>query len=401
ITLPSPLSSSSAAAGSRTLARRALIPLSIYAVSLASLLTMVGILWDISWHRSIGRDKFLSPPHILVYLGAIFAGLFSGIQVLYNSFFRKEAAKAADVRVWGIFYSPLGSLFCIWGAIAMLTSAPFDDWWHNAYGLDVTILSPPHTLLALGMIFLQFGACVSICKYLNADAAGPAADGRRALLQFLFVVSALSLLTMVYTLGTEYLNIRRMRSALFYSIAAVVSLLFLPAFGKALRMKWGITAVTGGYFLLVAITNWILQLFPAEPKLGPILTHITHFQPANFPALVIVPAMAMDLILQRSKAGDWVKAFLLSLAFVVLLVAVQYPLSGFLLESPHARNWFFTSNTYYFGLSPSAPFRYKFRPDDIASLPMMMEGLGVAVLLGALFARISLRWGMWMQNIQR
>jgi len=401
ITLPSPLSSSSAPAGSRTLARRAAIPLSIYAVSLASLLTMVGILWDISWHRSIGRDKFLSPPHILVYLGAIFAGLFSGIQVLYNSFFRKEAAKAADVRVWGIFYSPLGSLFCIWGAIAMLTSAPFDDWWHNAYGLDVTILSPPHTLLALGMIFLQFGACVSICKYLNADAAGPAAGGRRALLQFLFVVSALSLLTMVYTLGTEYLNIRRMRSALFYSIAAVVSLLFLPAFGKALRMKWGITAVTGGYFLLVAITNWILQLFPAEPKLGPILTHITHFQPANFPALVIVPAMAMDLILQRSKAGDWVKAFWLSLAFVVLLVAVQYPLSGFLLESPYARNWFFTSNTYYFGLSPNAPFRYKFRPDDIASLPMMMEGLGVAVLLGALFARISLRWGRWMQNIQR
>jgi len=109
----------------------------------------------------------------------------------------------------------------------------------------------------------------------------------------------------------------------------------------------------------------------------------------------------MDLILQRSKAGDWVRAFLLSLAFVVLLVAVQYPLSGFLLESPHARNWFFTSNTYYFGLSPNAPFRYKFRPDDIASLPMMMEGLGVAVLLGALSARISLRWGMWMQNIQR
>src|SRR5882757_10717665 len=125
ITIPSPLSSSSPAAKPRALTGRLSIPLSIYAVSLASLLTMVGILWDISWHRSIGRDKFLSPPHILVYLGAIFAGLFSGVQVIYNSFFRKEAAKLSDVRVWGIFYSPLGSLFCIWGAIAMLTSAPF------------------------------------------------------------------------------------------------------------------------------------------------------------------------------------------------------------------------------------------------------------------------------------
>src|ERR1700760_418328 len=308
ITIPSPLSSA-ASAPSHALSRRASVPLSIYAVSLASLLTIVGILWDISWHRSIGRDKFLSPPHILVYLGAIFAGLFSGIQVVYNSFFRKEAAKAADVRVWGIFYSPLGSLFCIWGAIAMLTSAPFDDWWHNAYGLDVTILSPPHTLLAMGMIFLQFGACVSICKYLNSEPVG----AQRALLQTLFVISALSLLTMVYTLFTDTLRIRGMRSGPFYIVAALASLTLLPAFGRALRMKWGMTAVTGGYFLLVAISNWILQLFPAEPKLGPILTHITHFQPANFPALVIIPAIVMDLILQRSNAGDGLKALWLSL----------------------------------------------------------------------------------------
>ena len=416
ITIPSPLSSSPSAAKSRVLTGRLSIPLSIYAVSLASLLTIVGILWDISWHRSIGRDKFLSPPHILVYLGAIFAGLFSGIQVIYNSFFRKEAAKLSDVRVWGIFYSPLGSLFCIWGAIAMLTSAPFDDWWHNAYGLDVTILSPPHTLLAMGMIFLQFGACVSICKFLNSDVAADdavssgssmspigagAAPGRRAMLQFLFVVSALSLLCMVYTLGTDYLHIRGMRSGPFYIIAAIASLMLLPAFGLALRMKWGITAVTGGYFLLVAICNWILQLFPAEPRLGPILTHITHFQPANFPALVIVPAMAMDLILQRSRSGDWLKALWLSLAFVGLLAAVQYPLSGFLLESPGARNWFFTSNTYYFGLSPNWPWRYKFRPEDVASFPAMMEGLLIAVGAGWLCARLSLRWGKWMQNIQR
>jgi hypothetical protein len=397
ITIPSPLSSSPAAAQPRTLSGRASIPLSIYAVSLASLLTIVGILWDISWHRSIGRDKFLSPPHILVYLGAIFAGLFSGIQVLYNSFFRKEAARAADVRVWGIFYSPLGSLFCIWGAIAMLTSAPFDDWWHNAYGLDVTILSPPHTLLAMGMIFLQFGACVCICKHLNSKPT----DAQQALLQLLFVISALSLLTMVYTLFTDTLRIRGMRSGLFYIVGALATLTLLPAFGRALRMKWGMTAVTGGYFLLVAISNWILQLFSAEPKLGPILTHITHFQPANFPALVIVPAIVMDLILQRSTAGDGMKALWISVAFVIGLAAVQYPLSGFLLESPSARNWFFTSNTYYFGLSPNWPWRYKFRPDDIASPPMLLLGLSIAILLGWICTWISLRWGKWMQNIQR
>jgi hypothetical protein len=108
-------------------ADRPALPVYLYAVSLAALLTVAGVLWDISWHRSVGRDKFLSPPHILIYPGAIFAGLFSGAQVLWNSLYRRGASKAVDIRVWGLFYSSLGSLFCIWGAIAMLTSAPFDD----------------------------------------------------------------------------------------------------------------------------------------------------------------------------------------------------------------------------------------------------------------------------------
>ena len=391
----------------RTLTGAATIPVYIYAVSLASLLTIVGILWDISWHRSIGRDKFLSPPHILIYLGAIFAGLFSGIQVLWNSFYRKEKAKTTLIRVWGIFYSSLGALFCIWGAIAMLTSAPFDDWWHNAYGLDVKILSPPHTLLAMGMMFLQFGACVSICKYLNAGSAadqtknGGAAARKRALLRVLFVIAATSLLTMVYTLFTDYLHIRGMRAPLFYIIAALVSLLLLPAFGRALRFKWGMTAITVGYFLLVGVSNWILQLFPSEPKLGPILTHLTHFQPAQFPAFVFIPAIVMDLILQQDKTSDWLKALLMSVAFTGLLLAVQYPLSGFLLESPASRNWFFGGDTWYFGNSPDLPFRYKFRSADLASLPALLEGLFIAIVVGGLCARLSLRWGKWMTTIQR
>ena len=40
----------------------------------------------------------------------------------------------------------------------MLTSAPFDNWWHNAYGLDVRIISPPHALLAVGIFSIVVGA---------------------------------------------------------------------------------------------------------------------------------------------------------------------------------------------------------------------------------------------------
>ena len=49
------------------------------------------------------------------------------------------------------FRGPFGAFVCAWGGAAMIASAPFDNWWHEAYGLDVRIVSPPHTLLAMGM----------------------------------------------------------------------------------------------------------------------------------------------------------------------------------------------------------------------------------------------------------
>jgi hypothetical protein len=161
------------------------------------------------------------------------------------------------------------------------------------------------------------------------------------------------------------------------------------------------TSIAAGYFVVVAVSSWILRMFPAEPKLGPILTHITHFQPAQFPLLVIVPALLMDLVLQRSGSGEWVKALLLSLSFISVLLAVQYPLSGFLLESPVARNWFFGADSWYYQVSADAPYRYKFHPGDVAAFWKMLEGLGIAVVAGFVAARISLRWGKWLQRVQR
>lgn len=106
----------------------------VYACVFSSVCIVTGLIWDISWHMSIGRDGLFAPPHLVIYLGAVLAGLFSGFQVLKTSFFSSAEEKAKAVKFWGIFYGSLGALFCIWGAIAMLTSAPFDDWWHNTYG---------------------------------------------------------------------------------------------------------------------------------------------------------------------------------------------------------------------------------------------------------------------------
>src|SRR5687768_8239493 len=123
----------------------------------ASISIVAGLIWDISWHRTIGRDTFWSPPHLLEQIAAAAAGFGCGWLVLQTTFSGTDHERARSVGFWG-FRGPLGAWVCIWGAIMMVTSAPFDDWWHNAYGLDVEIISPPHMVLATGMAAIQVGA---------------------------------------------------------------------------------------------------------------------------------------------------------------------------------------------------------------------------------------------------
>ena len=40
---------------------------------------------------------------------------------------------------------------------------------------------------------------------------------------------------------------------------------------------------------------WILPLFPAEPKLGPVYHPVTHFIPWEFPLLLIIPALRRSI----------------------------------------------------------------------------------------------------------
>src|SRR5688572_1416965 len=127
--------------------RGATIPWLATSVIIAATAVVVGVIWDISWHMTIGRDTFWTPAHLAIYFGGLVGGVASGLVVLQTTFGRTTAWKDSSVRLWG-FRGPLGAWVSIWGAFAMLTSAPFDDWWHNAYGLDVKILSPPHMVLA-------------------------------------------------------------------------------------------------------------------------------------------------------------------------------------------------------------------------------------------------------------
>src|SRR5262249_60360453 len=76
------------------------------------------------------------------------------------------AARRSSVNGRG-FRAPLGAFILAWGAVAMLTSAPFDNWWPNAYGLDVKIVSPPHMLLAVGIFGINWGGIFLTAAEMN------------------------------------------------------------------------------------------------------------------------------------------------------------------------------------------------------------------------------------------
>ena len=178
-------------------------------------------------------------------------------------------------------------------------------------------------------------------------------------------------------------------------------MLLLPVFGRVLRIKWAMTSIAFTYFLIAGSANWILQLFPAIPKLGPILNPVTHYQALQFPLLLFIPAIAMDVVMQKVFSTDWLKSALLTVVFVALLIAVQYPFGGFLVESPLARNWFFGSHAWYYGADPNWEFRYKFQPKEIGEFSEILLGGVKAIIIGFFIARLSLRWGKWMLSIQR
>jgi hypothetical protein len=364
----------------------------LYAVLLASLGIVVGLIWDISWHRSIGRDTFWSPPHLLEQLSALVAGTSCGWLVLTTTFRGSAADHARSVRFWG-FRGPLGAWLCIWGTLTMIASAPLDNWWHNAYGLDVKIMSPPHLVLSWGMVGIQAGAMLMALARQNRATPD---ESRR--LGMLYAASAGILLTMHATGVMEFAAFPNdMHGATFYRVTSVLIPLILVATARPSRLRWPATTASAIYMVIVMVLIWVLPLFPATAKLAPIHNPVTRMIPPPFPLLFIVPAFAIDLLLRRFRANDWLLSMAIGLAFVVLMLAAHWWWAEFLL-SPAARNPFFGVDQWDYYLRVGE-WRYQFwnTPD----LPAFLRGMAIATASAIVSSRLGLWVGKGMQSVRR
>jgi hypothetical protein len=280
------------------------------------------------------------------------------------------------VTIWGL-KGPLGAFLAAWGGIAMITSAPFDDWWHDAYGLDTKIVSPPHILLLLGGYAITAGALVLVQALRSrADAAR-----REALLLPFLLLGGFALLQMM-TVVLEWTFLPGQHTAAMYRALAVVVPVVLCAVSTASGHRWACTIAASVYTIFLLVLVWGLPLFPAEPRL-------------------VAPAIACDWLLWRMRSRPlWMTALVVGVTFVAVLLAVQWPFATFL-QSPAARNWIFGSHYLGFMMPPTSfTATYRFRVVESTTMEFWRV-MAMACGIAALGAWSGLGLGRWLLRIER
>jgi hypothetical protein len=377
------------------------VPWYVWFGTLAVTSSFIGGAWDVSWHRSIGRDTFWTPAHLAIQACGVMAAIICGYLMLVNTFGSSARLKVASVNVFG-FRAPLGAFIAAWGGIAMITSAPFDNWWHAAYGLDVKIVSPPHTLLILGMRAVSVGILFLILAAMNRALSDetPAGEQTFRKLQHLFlyvgglIVGGQMFFLMEYTWDVQ------LHSAIAYIAMGIALPLVFAMLSQASRYKWAATSTAAVYMIIAIAEILIFPLFPAQPKLGPVFNPVTHLVPAKFPILIIVPALALDLLWQRTRAWKpWTVALVSGFLFIAVLTIVEWSFASFLM-SKASQNRFFGTIYFDYNSRPNGYDRLRefFNPDHGA---VLYWGLLRAAIYGSIGTWIGLSFGRWMRSVQR
>ena len=400
------------------------LPRSVYAAVAGLACLPIGLLWDISHHSTIGRDTFWTPAHILIQLGGIVPALLFASIALKMTFRGTERERAAAVSFWGA-RAPLGVWVTIWGAVAMVTSAPFDDWWHNRYGLDVKIASPPHAVLGLGMFAVGMGVLLFVFSAQNRANEAREQNG---------LICALAVGVMIALwadFATEFTWPNAQHSSYFYRVVSVPFPLLLVLAARASNIRAAATIGAAVYMSLYILMILLLPLFPAHPKLAPIYHPVDHMVPPAFPLLLVLPAAAIDLLswlftrLRSSSRGpfapgdlskrsdaqtlptlsrsprwwhDWLRAMAFAAVFLAVVFAVQWRFSGFLL-SDAADNRFFARSGHWPYFAEPGDWMNRFW--DLRNDPVTLKGVALAYCRAFVSARIGLWLGNYLLRLKR
>jgi hypothetical protein len=248
------------------------------------LLAVFGTYWDDAWHTVKGRDEFLSPPHLALYAGIALAGAAFGLWALL-------VVRAEGVR--GALRRPSLALGVVGVGVA-LAGGPIDNAWHEAFGRDAVLWSPPHMLGVAG----TFAIAAAVLLEMRQSSGRMAGAARTLAGAALLGAAAVSVL--------EYdTDVPQFDEVFYLPVLATASALALGLIIAADQRRWAATRAAALYTLVLGAVALALSL-------GGL--------PAPVLPLLVIPAAGLDVAARRGWARP-----LAALAYVAALFAVYAP----------------------------------------------------------------------------
>lgn len=286
-------------------------PLAAYIGATVLLIGAVSVYWDIATHIDIGRERFLTPAHIGIYSSVLISAIGVALSGLADHFKAGDSFLAALRHPFRGLRPGIGVAGA--GLLTTLAAAPFDNLWHEIYGVDVTIWSPPHLLAIFGIAAAALGL---------AALMAPAVTGENNAFFPLHLTAFLT--TLLVTTAEFEFNAPQYRIAYHpLVLAAVSSLVFTAAAGP----RWRATKVAL-WFEVVRVVSFLFLLAMGRS--------------VAFVPILVPAAIAADL-LPRDRARGTVTGLAVAAATLAsnwavleLLPGLRWPLDDVALGTPFA-----------------------------------------------------------------
>ena len=242
---------------------------------------LAGGYWDDGWHTERGRDEFFIAPHIAIYAGV--AAIGGAVSWWLLSILRQEGTR-------GVLKQSIPLLGAV-SVLVTLASGPIDNAWHEAFGRDAVIWSPPHMLGIVGTLCLGAALLAQV-------------SDRRWLA---ILTSGLVLAASAFTVVEYETDVPQFDSLWYLPVLCVSVAIGFSIIRLARPVRWACGEAAAAHLVFVLLVSLGLGLgdFPT-PALP----------------LLLVPALALDRVAHR---GAMVNSLVLS----VLTFAVHMPV----------RNW--------------------------------------------------------------